>query len=64
MKTIFIVDDEKDIRDSLEGVFTDEGYKVETAESAEEALEGDLPISCRMSYCLISGCRAWTAMST
>ncbi len=39
MKTIFVIDDEKDIRDSLEGVFTDEGYRVSTAENAEEALK-------------------------
>ena len=28
MKTILVIDDEKDIRDSLEGVFKDEGYRV------------------------------------
>lgn len=38
MKTILVVDDEKDIRDSLTGVLSDEGYKVETSESAEDAL--------------------------
>ncbi|MBE9531609.1 MAG: sigma-54-dependent Fis family transcriptional regulator, partial [Proteobacteria bacterium] len=38
MKTILIVDDEKDIRDSLEGVFTDEGYSVLVAEDSEAAL--------------------------
>ena len=32
MSTIMIIDDEKDIRDSLEGVFKDEGYPVVVAE--------------------------------
>ncbi|MBI5492156.1 MAG: sigma-54-dependent Fis family transcriptional regulator [Deltaproteobacteria bacterium] len=39
MKTILIVDDEKDIREALEGVFKDEGYGVTIAGSAEEALK-------------------------
>ncbi|MDO8425892.1 MAG: sigma-54 dependent transcriptional regulator [Deltaproteobacteria bacterium] len=39
MKTILIVDDEKDIREALEGVFKDEGYGVTVAGSAEEALK-------------------------
>ncbi|MEE8575427.1 MAG: sigma-54 dependent transcriptional regulator [Thermodesulfobacteriota bacterium] len=38
MKTVMVIDDEKDIRDSLCGVLGDEGYKVLTAESAEHAL--------------------------
>lgn len=38
MKKILIVDDEKDIRDALGGVFKDEGYGVNVAGSAEEAL--------------------------
>ncbi|MBI5641844.1 MAG: sigma-54-dependent Fis family transcriptional regulator [Deltaproteobacteria bacterium] len=38
MKTVLIVDDEKDIRDALEGVFKDEGFTVVTAGSAEESL--------------------------
>jgi len=37
-KNILIVDDEKSIRQSLEGILTDEGYEVQTAASAEEAL--------------------------
>ncbi len=37
MKTVLIVDDEKDIRATLEGVFKDEGYRVLSAGSAEEA---------------------------
>ncbi|MBI1911648.1 MAG: sigma-54-dependent Fis family transcriptional regulator [Deltaproteobacteria bacterium] len=39
MKTILVVDDEKDIRDALQGVFKDEGYEVLLAGSAEEALK-------------------------
>ncbi len=37
-KNILIVDDEKSICQSLEGILTDEGYEVQTATSAEEAL--------------------------
>ena len=36
---ILIVDDEKAIRESLEIVLKDEGYKAETAADGEEALE-------------------------
>ncbi len=39
MNTIMVVDDERDIRDSLSDVLRDEGYEVITAESAEEGLE-------------------------
>lgn len=39
MKMILVVDDEKDIRDALEGVLKDEGFGVATAGSAEEALK-------------------------
>ncbi len=39
MKTVLVVDDEKDIRDALKGVFRDEGYEVLVAGSAEEALK-------------------------
>lgn len=39
MKTVFVVDDEKDIRDALGGVLKDEGYEVMLAGSAEEALK-------------------------
>jgi two-component system nitrogen regulation response regulator NtrX len=38
MKTILVVDDERDIREALEGVLTDEGYNVVVAANAEEAL--------------------------
>ncbi len=38
MKTILVVDDEKEIRDALSGVLRDEGFDVEVAGSAEEAL--------------------------
>ncbi len=36
--SVMVVDDEKDIREALAGVFTDEGYSVTTAGSSEEAL--------------------------
>jgi len=39
MKTIMVVDDEKDIRESLSGVLSDEGYIVVTADSSEDALK-------------------------
>ena len=39
MNTIMVIDDEKDIRDSLQGVFKDEGYRVLVAENAEKALK-------------------------
>ncbi|TAN60022.1 sigma-54-dependent Fis family transcriptional regulator [bacterium] len=39
MKTIMVVDDEKDIRESLAGVLKDEGYGVAVAGSSEEALK-------------------------
>ena len=45
-KTVLIVDDEEMIRQSLEGILTDEGYDVLTASSGEEALkiiEDELP---------------------
>ena len=45
---LLIVDDEAGIRESLSSILTDEGYHVETASSAEEALErvaaGDLDL--------------------
>jgi|WetSurMetagenome_2_1015567.scaffolds.fasta_scaffold00023_49 two-component system, NtrC family, nitrogen regulation response regulator NtrX len=37
-KTVLIVDDEEGIRESLKGIFEDEGYEVQTAASGEEAL--------------------------
>jgi two-component system nitrogen regulation response regulator NtrX len=39
MKKVLIVDDEKHIRESLEGVLSDEGYDVSLAEGGEEALK-------------------------
>ena len=36
---ILIVDDEEGIRESLSGIFEDEGYDVITARSGEEALK-------------------------
>lgn len=38
-ETILIVDDEEGIRESLSGIFEDEGYTVLTASTGEEALE-------------------------
>jgi DNA-binding NtrC family response regulator len=38
-KTILIVDDEKVVRDLEEQIFSKEGYKVRSAESAEQALD-------------------------
>ncbi len=39
MRNILVVDDEKDIRDAIVGVLKDEGFHVEVAGSAEEALK-------------------------
>jgi two-component system nitrogen regulation response regulator NtrX len=39
MASILVVDDERDIRDSLRGVLEEEGYNVFTAESGETCLE-------------------------
>ncbi|HXI10127.1 MAG TPA: sigma-54 dependent transcriptional regulator, partial [Thermodesulfobacteriota bacterium] len=39
MKTVMIVDDEKNIREALSGVLKDEGYGVVVAGTAEEALK-------------------------
>lgn len=39
MKKVLVVDDEKNIRDSLAGVLSDEGFTVVCARSAEEAME-------------------------
>ena len=38
MRTILIVDDEKSIRQTLEGVLQDEGFKTLTAETGEDCL--------------------------
>jgi two-component system nitrogen regulation response regulator NtrX len=38
-ETVMIVDDEEGIRESLSGIFEDEGYNVMTAASGEEAVE-------------------------
>jgi len=37
-KTVLIIDDEDGIRESLTGIFEDEGYEALTAASAEEGL--------------------------
>src|SRR5437588_2551131 len=39
MNSILVVDDERDIRESLKGVLEDEGYKVLLAESGEACIE-------------------------
>ena len=39
MNTILVVDDERDIRESLRGILEEEGYKVLLAESGEACLE-------------------------
>ena len=39
MLSILIVDDESAIRESLEGVFEDEGYGAESVESGESCLD-------------------------
>jgi len=39
MKSVMVVDDERDIRTSLEGVLSDEGFKVYLAQDGEEALK-------------------------
>ena len=38
-KKILVVDDEKSILESLEGILSDEGFDAVTAESAEEGLK-------------------------
>jgi CheY-like chemotaxis protein len=47
MKKVLIVDDEREIRESLEELFQDEGYAVVSAGTGAEALdrlrEGELP---------------------
>ena len=37
-KRILIIDDEKDIRDSIYGILNDEGYNSVTAKNSQEAL--------------------------
>lgn len=57
---IMIVDDEPAIRESLQGLFEDEGYLVSCAPSGEEAVarfRNNRPIV----FCLISGCPELTA---
>lgn len=39
MKTILVVDDEKDIRDSVKTILEKEGYKVATANNADDCLK-------------------------
>ena len=37
-KNILVIDDEKDIRDSISGILNDEGYLSETVKNSQEAL--------------------------
>ena len=37
-KNILVIDDEKDIRDSISGILNDEGYYSETVKNSQEAL--------------------------
>jgi CheY-like chemotaxis protein len=49
MMKVLIVDDERDIRDSLEEFFRDEGFDVATAANGDEALKqltGTEPLPC------------------
>ena len=39
---ILVIDDEKDIRDSLKDILTDEGYKIFLAANASEAKENKI----------------------
>ncbi len=39
MKKILIVDDEKDIRNNIKAILSDENYLANTAENSDEALE-------------------------
>ena len=39
MKKILIVDDEKDIRNNIKAILTDEGYLTNTAENSDETLD-------------------------
>ncbi len=48
MHSVLVVDDERDIRESLRGVLEDEGYKVLLAESGEACLEQLKKRSCEV----------------
>ena len=37
-KNILVIDDERDIRDSISGILNDEGYYSETVKNSQEAL--------------------------
>ena len=37
-KKILVIDDEKDIRDSISGILNDEGYYSETVKNSQDAL--------------------------
>ncbi|PYP92910.1 MAG: Fis family transcriptional regulator [Candidatus Angelobacter sp. Gp1-AA117] len=49
MHSILVVDDERDIRESLRGILEDEGYKVLLAESGEACLEVLKKRSCEIA---------------
>ena len=48
MHSVLVVDDERDIRESLRGVLEDEEYKVHLAESGEACLEELKKRSCEV----------------
>ncbi|MGZ7100187.1 MAG: response regulator, partial [Candidatus Angelobacter sp.] len=48
MHSVLVVDDERDIRESLRGVLEDEGYKVLLAESGEACVEQLKKRSCEV----------------
>jgi CheY-like chemotaxis protein len=68
MKKVLIVDDEREIRDSLGELFEDEGYAVVTAANGLEALdrlrEADLPCAVILDLLLpmMSGPEVYQAM--
>jgi DNA-binding response OmpR family regulator len=55
MNRVLIVDDERDIRDSLEEFFRDEGFEVSTAADGAEAMTklGQSPLPCAVLLDLI-----------
>lgn len=68
---ILVVDDELIVRESLGAWFKEDGYKVDTAENARDALrlaaEGRYDVAfldIKMSRSSTSRCRGWTASSS
>jgi CheY-like chemotaxis protein len=50
IKSILVVDDEEIVRGMLSDIFSDAGYKVEAAASAEEAMELMVQDPCRVVF--------------